>query len=75
MPKSRKVAAGSAQVHRFPPERAFVVKLPAANLGSRPDHGRVEHVLSGRTGSFESLDQLAEFFAEVLAVCEQEKER
>ena len=66
MPKPRKRGAGSPEAHRFPPERAFVIKLPDADLGRRPNRGRVEHVLSGRTGRFESLDQLAEFFAAVL---------
>jgi hypothetical protein len=52
---------------RFPPERAFVVQLSAAEHDRKPTRGRVEHVVSGRCLRFESLDALAEFFGEVLA--------
>jgi hypothetical protein len=52
---------------RFPPDRAFVVQLSAAEQRRKPTSGRVEHVVTGRCALFESLDRLAEFFGEVLA--------
>jgi hypothetical protein len=52
---------------RFPPERAFVVHLSAAAYSSEPTSGRVEHVVSGRSVRFESLDALSQFFRAVLA--------
>jgi hypothetical protein len=55
------------KAHRFPPQRAFVVQLSAAERSSKPTRGRVEHVLTGRRMHFESLDALAEFFGKVLA--------
>ena len=58
--------AGS-DLHRFPPGHAFVVKFSAAERARRPTSGRVEHVLTGRSTRFESLERLAEFFGEVLA--------
>jgi hypothetical protein len=51
---------------RFPPERAFVVQLSAAEQRRKPTSGRVEHVVSGRCALFDSLERLAEFFGEVL---------
>jgi len=51
---------------RLPPSRAFLVQLPAGDLGGQPTCGRVEHVQSGRSTRFECLERLAEFFAEVL---------
>jgi hypothetical protein len=51
---------------RFPPDRAFVVQLSAAEQRRKPSSGRVEHVVTGRCALFESLDRLAEFFGEVL---------
>jgi len=53
--------------HRFPPQRAFVVQLSAAEDSGKPTRGRVEHVVSGRSARFESLEALAEFFGQVLA--------
>ncbi len=58
----------TANAQRFPPERAFVVQLSAAERDRKPTRGRVEHVVSGRSMRFESLDALAEFFGEVLAL-------
>jgi hypothetical protein len=52
---------------RFPPERAFVVQLSAAEQRRKPTSGRVEHVVSGRCALFDSLERLAEFFGEVVA--------
>jgi hypothetical protein len=57
----------NADAHRFPPRRAFVVQLSAAEDSSKPTRGRVEHVVSGRSVRFESLEALAEFFGAVLA--------
>jgi hypothetical protein len=56
-----------ADTHRFPPDRAFVVQLSAAERSRKPARGRVEHVVSGRSARFESLEALAVFFGEVLA--------
>jgi hypothetical protein len=56
----------SEDTRRFPPDRAFVVQLSAAEQRSKPTSGRVEHVVSGRCALFENLDRLAEFFGEVL---------
>ena len=44
-----------------------MVKFSAAEQARRPTSGRVEHVLTGRSTRFESLEHLAEFFGEVLA--------
>ncbi len=57
-----------ASALRFPPDRAFVVQLSAAERSSKPTRGRVEHVLTGRSTRFETLEALAEFFGEVLAL-------
>jgi hypothetical protein len=57
----------STERDRFPPDRAFVVQLSAAERASKPKSGRVEHVLSGRRTRFDTLDSLSEFFGEVLA--------
>lgn len=51
----------------LPASRAFVVQLPAGDVQEEPVFGRVEHVMSGRSTRFTGLEQLAEFFAEVLA--------
>jgi hypothetical protein len=67
MAKSRGSPIVSANAQRFPPERAFVVQLSAAERDRKPTHGRVEHVVTGRSMRFESLEALAEFFGEVLA--------
>ena len=52
---------------RFPPEHAFVVQLTASEDGAKPSSGRVEHVLSGHSTRFESLEGLALFFGAELA--------
>jgi hypothetical protein len=53
---------------RLSPQAAFVVQFVS---GSRLDggtvDGRVEHVASGRSARFDSVDQLLRFLAEVLA--------
>lgn len=49
-------------------QRAFVVHLaPAASDARRRFRGRVEHLTSGRTAHFTSLDALLGFFAASLA--------
>jgi hypothetical protein len=43
----------------LPAERAFVVQLRAdADLGRGSVHGRVEHIVSGTAGLFDSVEQL-----------------
>ena len=43
----------------LPAERAFVVQLRAdADLGRGSVHGRIEHVVSGAAGLFDSVEQL-----------------
>jgi hypothetical protein len=66
--KQRPSSDAGGDSHRFPPDRAFVVQLSAAERSSKPTRGRVEHVLTGRRMHFESLDALAEFLGEVLAL-------
>jgi hypothetical protein len=72
MTKSQKKVCRSPNAtqsrERFPPDRAFVVQLSAAEQAGRPQSGRVEHVVSGRSARFDSLERLSEFFGEVLAV-------
>ncbi|NOT55352.1 MAG: hypothetical protein HOP18_12160 [Deltaproteobacteria bacterium] len=53
--------------------RAFVVQLrTSSNLSRGPIEGRVEHVVSGQSTHFDSLDELLTFMARVLS---QQKER
>jgi len=48
--------------------RSFVVQLSAdTSRDSRRFRGRVEHIASGRSRRFESLDELEAFLAEVLS--------
>ncbi|MEW6268822.1 MAG: hypothetical protein AB1689_05940 [Thermodesulfobacteriota bacterium] len=48
----------------LPTDRAFVVQLSAeADPGTRRLSGRVEHVVSGESVRFESLEQLLAFIA------------
>jgi hypothetical protein len=67
--KERKapLAPLSASNERFPPARAFVIRLSSQEQRSRPTSGRVEHVLTGRSRLFDSLDGLSEFLGEVIA--------
>jgi hypothetical protein len=57
----------SAAKERFPAARAFVIQLSSEERRTRPTSGRVEHVLSGRSRVFASLDGLSEFLGEVIA--------
>jgi hypothetical protein len=50
------------------PQRAFVLQFyPEADLERRHFVGRVEHVVSGQTARFDSLDTLVAFLGQVLA--------
>ena len=61
------MAAESGERHLLPPERAFVVQLStAASLDGGRTVGRVEHVVSGRSTHFESLQQLLVFMQQHL---------
>ena len=52
----------------LPIDRAFVVQFsPETSLAGGPLGGRVEHVHSGRSARFESLDQLLDFVDRVLS--------
>jgi len=54
--------------HPLPRERAFVVQLSgAAVAGSSRLSGRVEHVVSGKSARFESLEELLAFVGQWLA--------
>lgn len=46
---------------------AFVVQFAAASADGDGFRGRVEHVVSGRSGRFESPEQLLAFCRQVLA--------
>ena len=72
--RSRRPSGRGAQGVRYPPERAFVVQFSAAEDSRKPSSGRVEHVLSGRSTRFESLEKLSEFIGEVLARERRERE-
>ena len=52
----------------FSVHRSFVVEIHAdADLQARSVIGRVEHVVSGQTTLFESLDALIFFMAQILS--------
>jgi len=54
----------TASSHPLPADRAFVLQLSAdADLAARRVAGRVEHVTSGESTHFASLDQLLGFLA------------
>ena len=54
-------------------ERSFVVQLAGACEGSGLA-GRVEHVVSGRAQTFDSVDELVAFFERFLAPAADEEE-
>ena len=57
----------------LPPSRSFVVQLAAdAEPVSGTFAGRIEHIVSGRSGRFASLDELSSFIADVLANADDE---
>jgi len=52
----------------LPVDRAFVVQFsPETSVADGRLGGRVEHVHSGRSAHFESLDQLLAFVGQVLS--------
>jgi hypothetical protein len=54
--------------HPLPAERAFVVQLYAgADVARGRIAGRVEHVVSGQAGHFDTLEGLLTFIERVLA--------
>jgi|GEM_PF-3740333 len=56
-----------SDVLRYPSERSFVVQLRAdAAPEQAVVRGRVEHVVSSRAATFDSLAELARFFAEAI---------
>ena len=57
----------SADAQPFPVQRAFVVQVHAtAAVAHGQLAGRVEHVLSGQTTRFHTVDELLAFIARVL---------
>ena len=50
----------------LPPEGAFVVQFRDATMTGSGMSGRVEHVVSGRAGRFESIEQLLSFVEQTL---------
>ena len=60
--------ATRARPSALPVDRAFVVQFSSAtSLADGRLGGRVEHVHSGRSAHFESLDQLLAFVGRVLS--------
>lgn len=54
-------------VRPLPMQRAFVLQLHAeADVAQGRIIGRVEHVLSGHTAHFQTLDELLEFLSRLL---------
>ena len=51
---------------RLPADHAFVLQFEASCGAGGGARGRVEHVVSGRTSRFQSIDELATFLAAVL---------
>jgi hypothetical protein len=52
----------------LPVSRSFVVQLSGDTVpGAKRFRGRAEHIDSGRSGRFESIDDLIAFFSEVVA--------
>ena len=63
----RKPAHRPSSRHPLPTDRAFVVQLSAASdLQRRRLSGRIEHVVSGTSTHFRSLEQLLEFIGLLL---------
>jgi len=57
----------------LPPDRAFVVQLSSdAELGEQRFVGRVEHVTTGQSVHFESLDELLAFIGRLLSCAPQQ---
>jgi hypothetical protein len=55
-------------MNRWPPPFSFVLQLPGdADIEAGRFAGRVEHVVSGRSVRFSSLEELRGFIAETIA--------
>jgi hypothetical protein len=62
-----KGASGSERAQSLPVERAFVVQFSGdASVPNRLISGRVEHVGTGRSRRFESLEDLLAFVATLM---------
>ena len=58
----------------LPPSRSFVVQFGGAAAPSAGTFvGRIEHIASGRSRRFGSLEELSAFVAEVLASAEDDE--
>lgn len=63
-----KGASGLERAQSLPVERAFVVQFSGeASVPDRLIRGRVEHVGTGRSRRFESLDELLAFVGTLMA--------
>jgi hypothetical protein len=68
MQESDPTASGDQHGSGLSVYRAFVVHLgPGGGLGRRRFRGRVEHLASGASAHFSSLDGLLAFFGSILA--------
>jgi len=60
----------------LPTNRAFVLQFRAeADVQQGRFDGRIEHVVSGQTAHFHSLEELVEFLTQVLPPVRQERRR
>jgi hypothetical protein len=51
----------------YPTQHAFVVQIHAeANVAQGEVRGRVEHIVSGQTTHFETIEALVQFMVQVL---------
>jgi hypothetical protein len=59
----------------LPSNRAFVVQFRTQTTGAMPTYeGRVEHVVSGQTVRFHSLEELLAFMTRVLTEVQEQTE-
>jgi len=67
MDERRTMKQRPKETAQLPTDRAFVVQLTASTVISR-EHiaGRIEHVVSGESARFQSLEGLVAFIAHVL---------
>ncbi len=66
-PGHHPAARGADAAQSLPTERAFVVQLSAAtDVDHRQLSGRVEHVVTGHSTHFGSLEQLLDFLGALL---------
>ena len=75
MTKREDSSLESVNEEHLPSRRTFLLRFSDA---TRPEtgvyHGRVEHIGTGRTTRFTSLQEITEFAAEIMAVEEGEAE-